>query len=65
MSIAGRSPEGLLAEMVELSDHPYFVACQFHPEFKRRPLQPHPLFVAFIKAALSHQARREGEAAAR
>ena len=65
MSIAGRSPKGLLAEMVELSDHPYFVACQFHPEFKSRPLHPHPLFAAFIKAALDHQARREGEAAAR
>ena len=65
MSIAGRSPKGLLAEMIELSNHPYFVACQFHPEFKSRPLHPHPLFAAFIKAALDHQSRREGEAAAR
>jgi CTP synthase len=65
MSIAGRSPKGLLAEMVELSSHPYFVACQFHPEFKSRPLHPHPLFAAFIKAALDHRSRRESEAAAR
>ncbi|MDG1481604.1 MAG: CTP synthase [Myxococcota bacterium] len=62
MAIAGRSPAGRLAEMVELNDHPYFVACQFHPEFKSRPLEPHPLFQAFVKAALDQQARRIGEA---
>jgi CTP synthase len=38
--------------MIELNSHPYFVACQFHPEFKSKPLTPHPLFSAFIKAAL-------------
>ncbi len=65
MAIAGRSPEGRLAEMIELSGHPYFVACQFHPEFKSRPLQPHPLFQAFVKAALDQQAKRQGEAAGR
>ena len=64
MAIAGRSPAGRLAEMVELNDHPYFVACQFHPEFKSRPLEPHPLFQAFVKAALDQQARRTGEAPA-
>jgi len=36
---------------VELKDHPYFLACQFHPEFKSRPLSPHPLFTAFVKAS--------------
>ncbi len=51
--------------MIELSGHPYFVACQFHPEFKSRPLQPHPLFQAFVKAALDQQAKRQGEAAGR
>jgi CTP synthase len=49
--IAGTSPDGLLVEIVELKDHPFFVGVQFHPEFGSRPLQPHPLFVAFIKAA--------------
>lgn len=58
LQISGRSPDGKLAEMVELSDHPHFVACQFHPEFKSRPLQPHPLFVAFAKAALDFQGKR-------
>ena len=61
LSIAGRSPEGRLAEMVELSSHPYFVACQFHPEFKSRPLEPHPLFTAFVKAGQDHAARRKGD----
>ncbi|MFT5680389.1 MAG: CTP synthase [Myxococcota bacterium] len=65
MAIAGRSPEGRLAEMIELADHPYFVACQFHPEFKSRPLEPHPLFQAFVAAALEQQARRTGEAPTR
>ncbi len=49
--IAGTSPDGLLVEIVELKDHPFFVGVQFHPEFGSRPLEPHPLFVAFIKAA--------------
>jgi CTP synthase len=52
LKITGRSPDGKLAEMIELNSHPYFVACQFHPEFKSKPLKPHPLFSAFIKAAL-------------
>jgi CTP synthase len=52
LAVVGRSPDGRLAELVELSDHPYFVACQFHPEFKSRPLAPHPLFRAFVGAAL-------------
>jgi CTP synthase len=58
LAISGRSPDGKLAEMVELAEHPYFVACQFHPEFKSRPLAPHPLFAAFIKAGLDHRGRR-------
>lgn len=51
LKIAGTSPDGKLVEVVELTDHPWFVACQFHPEFKSRPLTPHPLFNDFIKAA--------------
>lgn len=51
MVISGRNPERNLVEMIELKNHPWFLSCQFHPEFKSRPLKPHPLFVSFIKAA--------------
>lgn len=52
MKISGTSPDGELVEIVELLDHPWFLGCQFHPEFKSRPTEPHPLFRAFIGAAL-------------
>jgi CTP synthase len=52
MVIAGTSPDGRIVEMVELKDHPWFVATQAHPEFKSRPNRPHPLFAGFIKASL-------------
>ena len=52
MRIAGICPDNALVEIVELPDHPWFVACQFHPEFKSRPLQAHPLFRGFVAAAL-------------
>lgn len=52
MRFAGMSPDKKLVEIIELKDHPYFVASQFHPEFKSRPLRPHPLFRDFIKAAV-------------
>jgi CTP synthase len=52
LSITGLSPDGQLAEVVEIKDHPWFLGCQFHPEFKSRPTQPHPLFRKFIEAAL-------------
>jgi CTP synthase len=48
---SGRSPDQSLVEIVELKNHPFFLATQFHPEFKSRPLSPHPLFLAFIRAA--------------
>ena len=51
MHISGKNPERNLVEIVELSGHPWFLGCQFHPEFKSRPLQPHPLFVSFIEHA--------------
>jgi len=51
MLISGRNPERNLVEMVEIADHPWYIGCQFHPEFKSRPLAPHPLFVSFIAAA--------------
>ncbi|MZP30740.1 CTP synthase [Heliobacterium undosum] len=52
MTISGTSPDGRLVEVIELADHPWFVASQFHPEFKSRPNRPHPLFRDFINAAL-------------
>ena len=48
---SGLSPDGRLVEITELRDHPWMLACQFHPEFKSRPDSPHPLFVGFIGAA--------------
>jgi CTP synthase len=45
----------VLVEVVEIPDHPWFLACQFHPEFKSRPTRPHPLFRAFVGAALTYQ----------
>jgi len=53
--ISGKNPEHGLVEMIELKDHPWFVGCQFHPEFKSRPLEPHPLFKSFIAAAHNHK----------
>lgn len=55
MQITGLSPDGKLPEMIELKDHPWFVATQAHPEFKSRPFEAHPLFVAFVAAALTHK----------
>jgi CTP synthase len=57
MTLSGLSPDGRLVEMIELAQHPYFVACQFHPEFKSRPSSPHPLFARFVKAAVEHAER--------
>jgi CTP synthase len=56
--LSGTSPDKRLVEMVELRDHPFFVGCQFHPEFKSRPASPHPLFARFVRAALERQAAR-------
>ncbi|MEI6806931.1 MAG: CTP synthase, partial [Myxococcaceae bacterium] len=50
---SGLSPDNNLVEIVEIKDHPFFIACQFHPEFLSKPLHPHPLFKAFVHAALS------------
>jgi CTP synthase len=55
--LAGINGESDLVEIVEIPDHPWFLGCQFHPEFKSRPLNPHPLFKAFIAAALGHRKR--------
>jgi CTP synthase len=52
--VSGLSPDGKFVEMVELPDHPWFLGCQFHPEYKSKPTEPHPLFVSYIAAALAH-----------
>jgi CTP synthase len=52
MLVSGISPNATIVEMIELPHHPWFVACQFHPEFKSRPNRPHPLFMGFVKAAI-------------
>lgn len=61
LKISGNSPDKNFVEIVEISEHPWFLACQFHPEFKSRPLKPHPLFVSFIQAAAEYKARRTGQ----
>jgi CTP synthase len=61
--LSGLSPDRKLVEMIELREHPYFVGCQFHPEFKSRPMAPHPLFRRFIRAVAEHTAaKRPAEA---
>ena len=57
LKLSGLSPDGRLVETVELSELPFFVGVQFHPEFKSRPNKAHPLFLGFIKAALEQHAR--------
>ncbi|MEQ1643264.1 MAG: hypothetical protein ABL959_07490, partial [Pyrinomonadaceae bacterium] len=58
---SGVSPDGKFVEMVELprETHPYFIACQFHPEYKSKPLDPHPLFDSFVKAAWQNRVKSE------
>ena len=56
--ISGKTPDGKFAEIAELPSHPYYIAVQFHPEFKSKPLHPHPLFAAFVKASLEHRRTR-------
>jgi CTP synthase len=52
------SPDKNFVEIVELAEHPWFLACQFHPEFKSKPLAPHPLFASFVNAAYEHRLGR-------
>ncbi len=62
LMVSGQCPQGDLVEIVEIRKHPWFLGCQFHPEFKSRPHQPHPLFTQFIKAACEFSARRNWQA---
>jgi CTP synthase len=58
LKITGRTPDENYVEIVEAPEHPWFLGCQFHPEFKSKPLEPHPLFAAFIGAALEHKLQK-------
>ena len=55
LRISGHSPDGKFVEVIELPDHPWFVAVQFHPEFQSKPLRPHPLFTRFVQATYQHR----------
>jgi CTP synthase len=59
MSVTGISPDGQFVEIIEFKNHPWFLACQFHPEFKSKPFSAHPLFRDFIKASLKRRQERQ------
>ncbi|HEV2112700.1 MAG TPA: CTP synthase [Terriglobales bacterium] len=59
LKISGATPDGTYVEMVEIPGHPHFIGCQFHPEFKSKPLEPHPLFTSFIRASYENRLRRK------
>ena len=61
MRISGETPDKVYVEICELPDHPWYLGCQFHPEFKSRPLEPHPLFTAFVSASYDHRLTRLSE----
>jgi CTP synthase len=58
LELTGQTPDGTYVEICELPDHPWYLGCQFHPEFKSKPMEPHPLFAAFIGAAYQHRRKR-------
>jgi CTP synthase len=61
LSLTGTTPDATYVEIVELPDHPFFLGCQFHPEFKSKPLEPHPLFREFIIASYKNRASHDAE----
>ena len=61
--ISGKTPDGKFVEIAEIPDHPCYIAVQFHPEFKSKPLAPHPLFAGFVGASLENRRDAPGEAA--
>ena len=63
LRISGSTPDQTYVEIVEIPSHPYFLGCQFHPEFKSKPLEPHPLFYAFIEASYKNRLKRVGSSA--
>src|SRR5260221_11556578 len=64
LRITGRTPDENYVEIIEAPEHPWFLGCQFHPEFKSKPLEPHPLFAAFVGAALENKKQKARPAAA-
>jgi CTP synthase len=58
LRLTGQTPDGVYVEICELPSHPWYLGCQFHPEFKSKPLEPHPLFTAFLAAALKHREQK-------
>jgi len=62
LKVSGNSPDRNFVEIIELEDHPWFLGCQFHPEFKSKPLKPHPLFQSFVTAALEQSRARQSAA---
>jgi CTP synthase len=63
LRITGQTPDKTYVEICEIPDHPWFLGCQFHPEFKSKPMEPHPLFTAFLGAAAKHREVRMANAA--
>jgi CTP synthase len=63
LRLTGQTPDGVYVEICEIEDHPWYLGCQFHPEFKSKPLDPHPLFSAFVGAAYQERLRRTGTSA--
>jgi CTP synthase len=63
LRITGQTPDGVYVEICEIEDHPWYLGCQFHPEFKSKPLEPHPLFAAFVGATYKERLRRTGTSA--
>jgi CTP synthase len=61
LRLTGETPDGAYVEICEIADHPWFLGCQFHPEFKSKPMEPHPLFVSFVGAAYQQHMRRLSE----
>ena len=60
MTLSGQSPDGKIVEMLELEDHPYFIATQGHPELKSRPNRAHPLFRGLVQAAVKYKQEEKG-----
>ena len=63
LQLTGQTPDGVYVEICEVKDHPWFLGCQFHPELKSKPLQPHPLFTSFVSASYEEHLRRIGRSA--
>ena len=64
LRITGTTPDATYVEIVELPDHPFFLGCQFHPEFKSKPLEPHPLFRSFVAASYANRRKQNPEISA-